>query len=115
MSGMAESQLRWLLHCVHEPAMPSLTILIIEDDAAIRRGIVDALRLAGYDTLEAATGGEGLDLALSRDYSLLLLDLVLPGPGGMEILSSVRRDRPTVPIIVLTARGDEAEAVEHIL
>lgn len=91
--------------------MSPLTILVIEDDAAIRRGIVDALRFAGYDTLEAATGGDGLDLALSRDYSLLLLDLVLPGPGGMEILSSVRHDRPTVPIIVLTARGDEADRV----
>lgn len=87
------------------------SILVIEDDAAIRRGIVDALRFAGYDTLEAATGNAGLELARSREYSLLLLDLVLPGPGGMEILSSVRRDRPTVPIIVLTARGDEADRV----
>lgn len=91
--------------------MSPLTILVIEDDAAIRRGIVDAVRFAGYDTLEAATGNAGLALALSREYSLLLVDLVLPGPGGMEIVSSVRRDRPTVPIIVLTARGDEADRV----
>ena len=91
--------------------MSPLTILVIEDDAAIRRGIIDALRFAGYGTLEAATGNEGLDVALSREYALLLLDLVLPGRGGMEILSSVRRDRPTVPIIVLTARGDEADRV----
>jgi DNA-binding response OmpR family regulator len=87
------------------------SILIIEDNAAIRRGIVDALRFAGYGTLEAATGQAGLEMALAREYALLLLDLVLPGTGGMEILASVRRDRPTVPVIVLTARGAEADRV----
>jgi DNA-binding response OmpR family regulator len=86
-------------------------ILTVEDDAAIRRGIVDALRFAGYRVLEAATGEAGMELAVSRDYDLLLLDLVLPGPGGLEILRKVRRTRPTLPVIILTARGEEADRV----
>jgi DNA-binding response OmpR family regulator len=86
-------------------------ILTVEDDAAIRRGIVDALRFAGYRALEAATGEAGMELAVSRDYDLLLLDLVLPGPGGLEILREVRRTRPTLPVIILTARGEEADRV----
>ena len=87
------------------------TILTIEDDAAIRRGIVDALRFAGYGVIEAARGDEGLALAVGREYDLLLLDLVLPGRQGMEILAEVRRLRPTLPVIVLTARGEEADRV----
>jgi DNA-binding response OmpR family regulator len=86
-------------------------ILTIEDDAAIRRGIVDALRFAGYEVLEAATGESGLATALSRDFDLLLLDLVLPDLGGLDVLKQVRRSRPTLPVIVLTARGDEDDRV----
>ncbi len=54
-------------------------ILTIEDDAAIRRGIVDALRFAGYGVLESGRGDEGAQLAVAAEYDLLLLDLVLPG------------------------------------
>ncbi len=86
-------------------------ILTIEDDAPIRRGIVDALRFAGYDVLESGDGEAGLDMALKRQFDLLLLDLVLPGRDGMEILAEVRRLRPTLPVIILTARGDESDRV----
>ena len=89
-------------------------ILTIEDDAAIRRGIVDALRFAGYDTLEAADGQSGLEMASRREFDLLLLDLVLPKRDGFEILREVRRLRPTLPVIVLTARGDEADRVRGL-
>ena len=89
-------------------------ILTIEDDAAIRRGIVDALRFAGYDTIEAADGQAGLEMASRRQFDLLLLDLVLPKRDGFEILREVRRLRPTLPVIVLTARGDEADRVRGL-
>ncbi len=89
-------------------------ILTVEDDAAIRRGIVDALRFAGYDVLEAADGQQGLQLATRCDFDLLLLDLVLPGRDGKEILREVRRLRPTLPVIILTARGEESERVEGL-
>ena len=89
-------------------------ILTIEDDAAIRRGIVDALRFAGYETLEAADGDAGLELATKGHFDLLLLDLVLPGREGFEILEQVRRLRPTLPVIILTARGEEADRVRGL-
>jgi DNA-binding response OmpR family regulator len=89
-------------------------ILTIEDDAAIRRGIVDALRFAGYDTIEAGDGQTGLEMASRRQFDLLLLDLVLPKRDGFEILREVRRLRPTLPVIVLTARGDEADRVRGL-
>lgn len=89
-------------------------ILTIEDDPAIRRGIVDALRFAGYGTLEAARGDQGLELARAADFDLLLLDLVLPGGDGFEILREVRRLRPTLPVIILTARGEESDRVRGL-
>ncbi len=89
-------------------------VLTIEDDAAIRRGIVDALRFAGYETIEAADGQSGLEMASRRQFDLLLLDLVLPKRDGFEILREVRRLRPTLPVIVLTARGDEADRVRGL-
>jgi len=89
-------------------------VLTIEDDPAIRRGIVDALRFAGYQALEAGDGRQGLQMALSRQYDLLLLDLVLPGPDGFEILEQVRRVRPTLPVIILTARGEETDRVRGL-
>jgi len=94
--------------------MSNQKILTIEDDPAIRRGIVDALRFAGYVPLEAARGDTGLDMALAREFDLLLLDLVLPGCDGLEILREVRRLRPTLPIIILTARGEEADRVRGL-
>ncbi|MCK4340180.1 MAG: response regulator transcription factor [Phycisphaerae bacterium] len=87
-------------------------ILVIEDDAAIRLGIVDALESAGYETLEAARGDEGCELAVQREFDLLLLDLVLPRMDGMDILREVRRARPTLPVIILTARGEETDRLE---
>lgn len=92
----------------------SRQILTIEDDPAIRRGIVDALRYAGYATIEAADGLRGLEEATGRQYDLLLLDLVLPGRDGLEILREVRRLRPTMPVIILTARGEEADRVRGL-
>jgi DNA-binding response OmpR family regulator len=89
-------------------------ILTIEDDPAIRRGIVDALRFAGYRTLEAGRGDQGLELARAAEFDLLLLDLVLPGGDGFEILREVRRLRPTLPVIILTARGEESDRVRGL-
>jgi DNA-binding response OmpR family regulator len=89
-------------------------ILTVEDDSAIRRGIVDSLRFSGYDVIEAADGETGLEMASRRQFDLLLLDLVLPKRDGFEILREVRRLRPTLPVIVLTARGDESDRVRGL-
>lgn len=94
--------------------MAAPTILTIEDDTAIRRGITDALRFAGYAVLQSAHGGEGAEMAVGQAYDLLLLDLVLPGVPGLQILDRVRAVRPTQPVIILTARGDEQDRVEGL-
>lgn len=94
--------------------MTSKRILVIEDDPAIRRGVVDALAFAGYSTLEAADGVSGRRTALDAEFDLLLLDLVLPGCDGLEILRNVRAARPTLPVIVLTARVSEDDRVRGL-
>ncbi|MCH7729557.1 MAG: response regulator transcription factor [Planctomycetes bacterium] len=94
--------------------MAARCILTVEDDPAIRRGIVDALTYAGYQVVEAGNGDDGLKMAVQRSYDLLLLDLVLPGKSGLEILDEVRATRPTQPVIILTARGEENDRVEGL-
>ncbi len=94
--------------------MPNHTILTIEDDSAIRRGIVDSLTYYGYRVIEAADGDTGKQMAIVTDYDLLLLDLALPGTPGLEILEAVREARPTQPIIILTAKGDESDRVNGL-
>jgi len=91
--------------------MSKRIILVIEDDAAIRRGITDALGFDGYQTLEAADGRSGLTAALQSSCDLILLDLVLPKIGGLAILEEVRKSRPAMPVIILTARGEESDRV----
>ena len=90
------------------------TILTIEDDNPIRQGIVDALNFKGYRTLESADGLQGLELALTADYDLLLLDLALPGLTGLEILKNLRQVAPARPVIILTAKGDEDDRVHGL-
>jgi len=94
--------------------MAQQRILVIEDDKAIRQGVVDALEIEGYQTIEAADGTTGLDKAVTVDCDLILLDLVLPGPQGLDILKEVRATRPTMPVIILTARGDETDRVKGL-
>jgi len=94
--------------------MSKRQILVIEDDPAIRRGIVDALDFEGYAPLEAADGAKGLEMAVGVECDLILLDLVLPKKDGLGILREVRATRPTLPVIILTARGEEGDRVEGL-
>lgn len=94
--------------------MKQRNVLVVEDDASIRRGVVDALEFHGYGALEAKSGGAGLEMAVRADYDLLLLDLVLPEKDGLEILREVRAARPATPVIVMTARGDESDRVQGL-
>ncbi|MBI4027092.1 MAG: response regulator transcription factor [Verrucomicrobia bacterium] len=89
-------------------------ILVVEDDKSIRKGIVDALEFTGYEVLQAANGNDGMTQALRATFDLLLLDLVLPGHSGFEILEAVRKARPTLAIVILTARGEEGDRVKGL-
>jgi DNA-binding response OmpR family regulator len=90
------------------------TILVIEDDAAIRRGVTDALRFSGYEVLSAADGREGLAKISAHHFDLLLLDLILPGASGFDLLEHLQRIRPGVPVIILSARGEESDRVRGL-
>ena len=95
--------------------MSESTILVIEDDSAIRQGIVDVLEYAGYRTLEAADGQAGMEMALKCSYRLLVLDLVMPGPSGFEVLRTLKRKRPGQAVIILSARGEEKDRVRGLM
>ena len=94
--------------------MNARVILVIEDDLAIRRGTVAALRHAGYEVREAGDGAAGAELALVGDLDLVLLDLVLPRRDGLEVLRRIRSEDPGLPVIVVTARGAEEERVRGL-
>jgi DNA-binding response OmpR family regulator len=86
-------------------------ILVVEDDPAIRTGIVDALRFGGYAPIATGDGNEGLALGLGAELDLAILDVVLPGRDGFEILAELRKSRPRLPIILVTARGAESDRI----
>ena len=90
------------------------TVVVVEDDAAIRRGLGDALRFAGYEVLECADGESGRRTALGADVDLVLLDVMLPHVNGREILRELRETRPTLPVILVTARGAEDDRIDGL-
>jgi len=72
------------------------------------------LRFHGFEVQEAADGDEGLEQAQSAEGDIVLLDLILPGTLGLEILEQVRNARPTLPIIIMTAKGEEADRIKGL-
>ena len=91
----------------------SLRLLLVEDDAHIRRFLRATLVTQGYGLLEVETGEEGLALAAAQVPDLVLLDLGLPDMDGKEVIRRLR-EWSEVPIIVLTARGQEREKVASL-
>jgi DNA-binding response OmpR family regulator len=94
--------------------MPKTVILVVEDDRAIRRGICDSLKFAGYGVEECSDGKEGLDRAMTARADLVLLDVLLPKIDGFEVLTELRKASPRLPVIMLTAKGDEADRVRGL-
>ncbi|MCC6659720.1 MAG: response regulator transcription factor [Phycisphaerales bacterium] len=94
--------------------MPLATLLVVEDDHAIRRGLVDALTFHAYAVREAADGRAGLDAALAEGVDLVLLDVLMPKMDGLAVIAELRRARPTLPVIFLTARGQEEDRVRGL-
>jgi DNA-binding response OmpR family regulator len=94
--------------------MTAPRVVVIEDEPAIRRGVADALRATGYLVVEAGDGARGLEEAVRRGVDLVLLDLLLPRRDGLDVLAQVRKVRPTLPVIILTARGTEDDRVRGL-
>lgn len=89
-------------------------IVVVEDEDAIRRAVVDILRVAGYEPVEAADGDAGLREARRGGVDLVLLDLQLPKRDGFEVLADLRITHPALPVIILTARGSEDDRVRGL-
>ena len=87
------------------------TILLVEDDPSIARGLAMNLGLEGFRAVSAADGEEALRLCQSQRPDLVLLDLMLPKLDGLEVIRRLRAQAEDVPIVVLSAKGDEADKV----
>ena len=94
--------------------MSKPVILVVEDDAAIRRGLVDSLEYSGYAVIECGDGIEAQRILQGTALDLVLLDVVLPGKNGFEILPELRQQRPRLPVIMVTARGSEEDRVKGL-
>ncbi len=86
-------------------------ILIIEDEPDMRFGLEHNLKYEGYDVVSADDGKKGLELAKLLSPDLILLDIMLPGKSGMEILQQLRKEKNRVPIILVTAKGQEMDKI----
>jgi len=87
------------------------TILVVEDDPSILRGLQLNLAAEGYRVRTAADGEEGLRLARAEEPDLLVVDLMLPRLGGLELIRQIRAEDGEVPILVLSAKGHESDKV----
>ena len=100
-------------------------ILIIEDEGLLRELLVEKMRLEGFGTLEASDGDVGLEIALREQPDMILLDILMPKMGGMEVLKRLREDEQgrSIPVIILSnlsgkeniAEGAERGAVEYLI
>jgi two-component system response regulator RegX3 len=91
-----------------------IRILVIEDEEAIREGLVDVLLFHQYAVETAATGPDGLDKALTGRFDLILLDIMLPGIDGYQICDRIRAADREQPIIMLTAKTSDEEIVQGL-
>jgi DNA-binding response OmpR family regulator len=90
------------------------TILVVEDEPAMALGIADALEFEGFRVVTASTGKQGVALARHEKPNAVLLDLMLPDVNGYGVCEEIRRHDPFVPIIMLTARSQEADKIRGL-
>jgi two-component system, OmpR family, response regulator len=91
-----------------------MEILVVEDEAGIADFLARGLEAEGYGVTVATDGIVGERLALSPDTDLVVLDRMLPGRDGIDVLGSIRRAKPALPVILLTAKADVADRVEGL-
>jgi len=87
------------------------TVLIIEDDSSMLRGLKDNFAYVGYNVLAASDGEKGLNAALDAKPDLIILDIMLPKINGYEICRLIRKEKLDMPIIMLTAKGEESDII----
>ena len=87
------------------------TVLIIEDDSTMLRGLKDNFEYTGYNVITAVDGEDGLNSALDTKPDLIILDIMLPKINGYEICRLIRKEKLDMPIIMLTAKGEESDII----
>jgi two-component system response regulator FlrC len=87
------------------------SVLVVEDDAALREALVDTLRAADLSAISAADAPAALQLLQDEEIALVISDVQMPGPNGYQLLSSIKRLRPDLPVVLMTAYGTVAQAV----
>jgi len=91
--------------------MNQVKILVAEDEEGIRTGLVATLNLEGYTALACASGEQALELFKSEKPNLVILDLMMPGVGGLEVCKALRASSPSLPIIILTAKDTAIDKI----
>jgi DNA-binding response OmpR family regulator len=94
--------------------MSSKTILLVEDDPSLALGLVDALEFEGFRVLHAARGSDAIDQAKRHNPDCIILDLMLPDLNGYQVCEELRRGDPRTPILMLTARSQEADKIRGL-
>ena len=89
-------------------------VLVVEDNADLAFAVTTALQSEGFDVAVAGTGPDGVARARARDADIIILDLMLPGFDGYRVIRTLREEGITTPILVLTARGEEADKVRGL-
>jgi DNA-binding response OmpR family regulator len=96
---------------VEEVVIMKSKILIVEDEPAMVAGLRDNFEYEGYEVISAEDGVAGLERALSDNPDLIVLDVMMPRMSGLDVCKQLKAKRPAVPIIMLTARGQEVDKV----
>src|SRR2546422_7011974 len=96
---------------ITQSAVKRTRILIVEDEPAMVEGLRDNFEYEGYDVISAGDGVAGLDRALADDPDLVVLDVMMPRLSGLDVCKQLKAKRPSLPIIMLTARGQEIDKV----
>ena len=89
-------------------------ILIVDDDAELRANLSEILRGAGYYTDEAASGKEAIEKITSKDFDIALLDLMMPKMSGIDVLKEIKKIKPKIRVIMITAFATVENAVDAI-
>jgi two-component system, OmpR family, KDP operon response regulator KdpE len=92
----------------------SIRVLLVDDESAIRRALRTPLDALGFHTVEASRGEDALHLVRAENFDVVLLDINMPGIGGMKTLERLRAAYPRLPILMLTVRDEEQDKVEAL-
>lgn len=90
--------------------MPELRVLLVDDEEELVGTLAERLSLRGYEVTYLLDGAEAVRRAAQEPFDVLVLDVMMPGMNGLEVLKEIKRTRPEMPVILLTGRGSEQDS-----